>query len=241
MTEPAPIEGLWLPRVRRVPSPNRDERPVRASIELVVIHNISLPPGQFGTGMVERFFCNTLDCSLDPQLADLRDVTVSAHLVIDRRGRATQFVPFNQRAWHAGESSWRGRPGCNNYAIGIELEGTDERPYTQRQYERLARVLDWLMRRYPALDVAALVGHNEIAPGRKTDPGAELRLGASIPIVAVALTAAPPLRGVRRQQDRRRGRNPAAQPHKRRASAKLHSADAHASLRSIRHAHARGS
>ena len=172
MTEPALIEGTWLPRVRRVPSPNRDERPAQAAIELVVIHNISLPPGKFGTSMVEALFCNTLDCSLDPQLADLRDVAVSAHLLIDRRGRATQFVPFDQRAWHAGVSSWRGRPGCNNYAIGIELEGTDERPYTQRQYERLARVLDWLMRRYPALDVAALVGHNEIAPGRKTDPGA---------------------------------------------------------------------
>jgi len=152
-------------------SPNRDPRPGWASVELVVLHNISLPPGKFGTGMVEALFCNQLDCSLDTQLADLEGLEVSAHLFIDRRGRATQFVPFNQRAWHAGLSSWRGRSSCNSYAIGIELEGTDSRAYTNKQYARLTTTLKWLMRHYPRLGRDTLVGHNEIAPGRKTDPG----------------------------------------------------------------------
>jgi len=161
----------WMPRTRRVLSPNRDERPVWADVELVVVHNISLPPGKFGSGMVEALFCNQLDCSADPALHDLAGVEVSSHLFIDRRGRATQFVPFNERAWHAGVSSWRGRTGCNDYAIGIELEGTDEKSYTRKQYARLHSTLVWLLRRYPRLATDTIVGHNEIAPGRKTDPG----------------------------------------------------------------------
>ena len=140
-------------------------------MELVVVHNISLPPGRFGGDMVEALFCNRLDCTSDPALADLAGLAVSAHLFIDRQGRATQFVPLDYRAWHAGVSSWRGRPGCNAYSIGIELEGTDERPYTKRQYDRLGRVLRWLLARYSDLATDTLVGHNEIAPGRKTDPG----------------------------------------------------------------------
>ena len=135
------------------------------------MHNISLPPGKFGTGMVESLFCNALDCSSDPQLADLAGVEVSAHLFIDRRGRLSQFVPFDLRAWHAGVSSWRGRSGCNAFSIGIELEGTDTRPYSAKQYLRLASTLRWLLRTYPRLSVDTIVGHNEIAPGRKTDPG----------------------------------------------------------------------
>ena len=164
-------EQGWLPRCRQSLSPNCDRRPDWAVIELVVVHNISLPPGQFGTGMVEALFCNQLDCSRDSRLTDLEGLRVSSHLFIDRKGGATQFVPFNQRAWHAGHSSWRGRSNCNDFAIGIELEGTDTRPYTKKQYARLRSTLAWLFRRYSRLGVDTLVGHNEIAPGRKTDPG----------------------------------------------------------------------
>ena len=161
----------WLPRCQQALSPNCDSRPDWAVVELVVLHNISLPPGEFGTGLVEKLFCNQLNCSRDSRLQDLDGLRVSSHLFIDRRGGATQFVPFDQRAWHAGLSSWRGRGNCNDFAIGIELEGTDTRPYTKKQYARLRSTLAWLFRRYPRLGVDTLVGHNEIAPGRKTDPG----------------------------------------------------------------------
>ena len=146
-------------------------RPDPQDISLVVVHGISLPPGKFGTGAVERFFCNTLDCSGDPRLADLAEVRVSAHLFVSRQGAVTQFVPFDRRAWHAGVSRWRGRTDCNDFSIGIEFEGTDDSGYTNYQYVALARILDALVARYPRLDRSALVGHNEIAPGRKTDPG----------------------------------------------------------------------
>jgi len=161
----------WLARSRRRPSPNCDERGAGERPELVVIHCISLPPGRYGTGLVEALFLNRLDTSLDPALGGLQDVRVSAHLFIDRRGRVTQFVPFDRRAWHAGVSSWRRRPGCNRYSIGIELEGTDFRPYTRAQYRRLGRVLGELLARYPGLSPDAIVGHQEVAPGRKRDPG----------------------------------------------------------------------
>lgn len=172
MHEDLARDHTWLPRARRVPSPNCDARPPALPIELVVLHNISLPPGQFGGGMVEALFCNTLDCSIDPALADLAGVEVSTHLFIDRRGRLTQFVPFDLRAWHAGVSSFRGRSGCNGFSIGIELEGTDSCAYTAKQYRRLSSTLRWLLRTYPRLSIDSIVGHNEIASGRKTDPGA---------------------------------------------------------------------
>lgn len=161
----------WLARTRRCPSPNRDRRPDREEISLVVIHGISLPPGKFGTGLVEALFGNRLDPSADPRLADLEGVRVSAHLFIDRRGRTVQFVPFDERAWHAGVSGWRGRRCCNDFAVGIELEGVDDRPYTKAQYRRLGLVLRALLARYPRLSRSAIVGHQEIAPERKTDPG----------------------------------------------------------------------
>lgn len=137
----------------------------------MVVHGISLPPGKFGTGLVNELFLNVLDVTLDPALADLDGVRVSAHLFVDRRGRTIQFVPFNERAWHAGVSSWRGRAGCNDYSIGIELEGTDDGGYTKAQYRRLSKVLKALLWRYPSLSRNAIVGHQEVAPGRKTDPG----------------------------------------------------------------------
>lgn len=121
--------------------------------------------------MVEDLFLNRLDVGADPALEDLAGVAVSAHLFIDRRGRTRQFVPFNERAWHAGVSTWRGRQRCNDFAIGIELEGVDDRPYTRAQYRRLRAILEALLDRYPRLSRSAIVGHQEIAPGRKTDPG----------------------------------------------------------------------
>ena len=137
-----------------------------------MVHGISLPPGEFDTGAVERFFCNRLDCARDPRLADLEGVRVSSHLFVSRRGGMTQFVAFDRRAWHAGVSRWKGRTDCNDFSIGIELEGTDDSGYTDLQYDVLAGVLDTLIDRYPRLDRSAVAGHNEIAPGRKTDPGA---------------------------------------------------------------------
>ena len=164
-------EDHWLPRVRRHQSPNCDARLDPVDICLLVIHNISLPAGRFGTGYIESLFCNALDCTVDPSFADLEDVAVSAHLLIARSGRVSQFVPFIARAWHAGVSQWRGRTGCNDFSIGIELEGTDERPYTKAQYRSLVRVSKALLARYPRMSVDAIVGHQDIAPGRKTDPG----------------------------------------------------------------------
>ncbi len=152
-------------------SPNQNARPDPLDVCLIVVHGISLPPGEFGTGAVARFFCNTLDCTADPRLADLEGVRVSAHLFVSRRGAVTQFVPLHRRAWHAGVSCWRGRTGCNDFSVGIELEGTDESGYTNRQYGALADILDTLIAHYPRIDRSAVVGHSEIAPGRKTDPG----------------------------------------------------------------------
>lgn len=162
----------WLSSARRLPSPNCDDRPADASIELLVIHGISLPPGRFGGPWIDALFTNTLNPSAHPSFESLKDVRVSAHLLIRRRGELVQYVPFQRRAWHAGQSSFQGRTRCNDFAIGIELEGTDTRPYTQRQYRRLARVIAALRQAYPALTPERIVGHADIAPGRKTDPGA---------------------------------------------------------------------
>ncbi|NIP15665.1 MAG: 1,6-anhydro-N-acetylmuramyl-L-alanine amidase AmpD [Pseudomonadales bacterium] len=152
-------------------SPNWDERPQPEDVALIVIHGISLPPGRFGGNLVDGLFTNSLPESLDPDLEELRDVRVSAHVFIDRTGRITQYVPFHRRAWHAGKSAWHGRPSCNDYAIGIELEGIDELDYADAQYRALIEVSRALLDRYPRLSADAVVGHQEIAPGRKTDPG----------------------------------------------------------------------
>jgi len=159
-------EATWRP------SPHCDERPSWACPELLVLHCVSLPEGQYGTGYPQALFTGTLDCSLQPEFADLTDVEVAPHLMIDRNGVVEQFVAFDQRAWHAGVSCWRGRPGCNNYSIGVELEGAVAELYTLAQYDALADVLVALFARYPQLSIDAIVGHNEIAPGRKQDPGA---------------------------------------------------------------------
>jgi len=160
-----------LARVPLRESPYCNDRPDDDDISLLVIHGISLPPGQFGGGWVDALFTGNLPAQLDPAMEDLRGARVSAHVFIDRLGKPTQYVPFDTRAWHAGESSWRGRAGCNDYSIGIELEGTDRLPYADAQYRTLIAVTLALLARYPRLSADAVVGHQEIAPGRKTDPG----------------------------------------------------------------------
>ena len=163
--------GDWLQGVRRMPSPNCDERPPDSRVELVVVHNISLPPGEFGGGYVDALFTNTLDSAAHAYFADIASLRVSAHLLIDRQGGITQYVPFNRRAWHAGESCFEDRERCNDFSVGIELEGTDELPYEDIQYERLAAVTRALMQAWPEITPARIVGHSDIAPHRKTDPG----------------------------------------------------------------------
>lgn len=155
---------------RWCPSPNCNARPA-GEISLLVIHNISLPPGRFGGGYIEALFSNQLDPAAHPFFAEIAGLEVSAHLLIDRQGQMTQFVPFDRRAWHAGRSCYRGRQACNDFSIGIELEGTDDTPYTDAQYRTLTAVTRALLACYPALDVGRIVGHSDIAPGRKTDPG----------------------------------------------------------------------
>jgi N-acetyl-anhydromuramoyl-L-alanine amidase len=165
-------ESGLLRGARQIPSPNCDARPPGARAELIVIHGISLPPGQFGGPHIEELFTNMLDPAAHPYFAAIAGVRVSSHLLIRRSGELLQFVPFHLRAWHAGQSLWQGRPACNDFSVGIELEGTDERPYTAAQYLRLAAAIRALRRGVPGLAEAPVVGHSDIAPGRKTDPGA---------------------------------------------------------------------
>ena len=166
-----PVVDGWLAGAERLCSPNADSRPPGEVPTLLVIHNISLPPGCFGGGEVRAFFTNSLDCSAHPYFTEIAGLRVSAHLLIDREGTIPQFVSFLDRAWHAGVSSFEGRERCNDFSIGIELEGTDTEPYTERQYDELAAVCAALMDAYPGITPARIVGHADIAPGRKTDPG----------------------------------------------------------------------
>jgi AmpD protein len=159
----------YVRTARQVPSPNCDARPPGEAITLVVVHGISLPPGVFGGDGVARLFTNTLDPEADPCYASIAKLRVSAHFFVRRNGEVVQFVSCNERAWHAGVSSWRGRERCNDFSIGVELEGTDDKAYAAAQYRRLAALLRALKRRYPS--IAAAAGHSDIAPGRKTDPG----------------------------------------------------------------------
>jgi AmpD protein len=151
-----------------VPSPNHDARPADTTVTLLVVHGISLPPGEFGGDAIEALFTNRLDPAAHPYYAAIESLRVSAHFLIRRDGALVQFVGCRERAWHAGESSWRGRARCNDFSVGVELEGSDDVPYATAQYAMLARLVRALRRRYPIVDV---VGHSDIAPGRKTDPG----------------------------------------------------------------------
>jgi N-acetyl-anhydromuramoyl-L-alanine amidase len=165
------LEDGWLQQARRVPSPNRGPRPMHCEPELLVIHNISLPPRCYGGDCVERFFTNRLDWDEHPYFEEIRGVEVSAHLLIQRSGELLQFVNFEERAWHAGQSCYEGRDNCNDFSIGIELEGSDDEPYTDAQYLVLSNVTTVLIAHYPAMSARKIVGHSDIAPGRKTDPG----------------------------------------------------------------------
>ncbi|MCK9396841.1 MAG: 1,6-anhydro-N-acetylmuramyl-L-alanine amidase AmpD [Methylobacter sp.] len=161
-----------LTEITQTPSQNFDERPDPEDISLLVIHCISLPPGEFGNHYIDRLFCNQLDPDDHPYFKEVYQLTVSAHLLIKRDGSCVQYVPFDKRAWHAGKSAYEGRERCNDFSIGIELEGAEFVDYTDRQYERLADVIRTLLEAYPKLSTQRITGHSDIAPGRKTDPGA---------------------------------------------------------------------
>ncbi len=158
----------WLTGPRRVLSPNCDERPAGQLVRLIVVHAISLPPGEFGGDGIERLFTNTLDSEAHPYYREIQFLRVSAHFLIRRDGEVVQFVPCRWRAWHAGSSSWRGAECCNDFSIGIEMEGDAELPFEAPQYPALARLIHTLRQHYPIEDI---VGHADIAPGRKADPG----------------------------------------------------------------------
>ncbi|MEE4251088.1 MAG: 1,6-anhydro-N-acetylmuramyl-L-alanine amidase AmpD [Alcanivoracaceae bacterium] len=164
------LKNHWVMEARHCPSPNFNARPDACDISLIVIHNISLPPGQFGGLHIDELFCNCLDPHAHPYFAEIAAMEVSSHFLIRRDGELVQYVPCDKRAWHAGKSQWQGRENCNDFSIGIELEGSDHEPYTTMQYARLNELLDVLRQHY-GIPPQALAGHDQIAPGRKTDPG----------------------------------------------------------------------
>ena len=160
-----------LDEAEYIPSPNHDERPDGGEIDLLVIHNISLPPHEYGGPYIEQLFTNCLDPQTHPYFQEICQMKVSSHLLIRRDGRIIQFVPFHKRAWHAGESCFGERQRCNDFSIGIELEGSDDVPYEDIQYERLVAVSKCIRHAYPSITLDHIVGHMDIAPQRKTDPG----------------------------------------------------------------------
>jgi AmpD protein len=165
-----PKSGL-ICGARQIASPNRDARPAGVEADLIVVHGISLPPGEFGGPWIDRLFTNTLPPDVHPYFAEVCSMRVSSHLVLDRDGAVTQYVNLQERAWHAGKSMYKGREACNDFSVGVELEGADTLPYEAAQYEALAKVVAALCAAYPRLSPDRLVGHSDIAPGRKTDPG----------------------------------------------------------------------
>lgn len=165
------LESGLMRGVRQIASPNHDSRPAGVEADLIVVHGISLPPGEYGGPWIDRLFTNTLPADVHAYFAEIDGLRVSSHLVVMRDGAVTQYVSFAERAWHAGKSNFRGREACNDFSVGVELEGTDTQPYEDVQYERLAEVVAALCAAYPRLSAERLVGHSDIAPGRKTDPG----------------------------------------------------------------------
>lgn len=165
------IDQHWFTHATRVPSPNFDERANASDISLLVIHCISLPAGEFGNDYIDQLFCNQLNPESHPYFQTIYQLKVSAHLLIKRNGEIVQYVPFDKRAWHAGVSNYQGRERCNDFSIGIELEGTESMPYTNVQYAQLNAVLEALLAYYPSLSRQHITGHSDIAPERKTDPG----------------------------------------------------------------------
>jgi len=171
----------------QVLSPHWDERSPGAGLDLIIVHGISLPPGEFGGPWIDRLFCGDLPARAHPSFAELASLRVSAHVLIRRDGAMRQYVPFGARAWHAGRSSWRGRSACNDFSVGIELEGTDQAPYADAQYAALAALMGALCGAYPSLGADRIAGHGEVAPGRKSDPGASfdwMRLRALLQLPA---------------------------------------------------------
>ena len=165
------IENHLLTPIEFIVSPNCDKRPEPEDISLIVIHSISLPPNEFGANYIDQLFTNQLDPAAHPYFKEIAHLKVSAHLLINREGQGKQYVLFNQRACHAGLSQYAGRERCNDFSIGIELEGNDDTCYTEQQYHCLARIIGLLLAEYPKLSTEAIVGHSDVAPGRKTDPG----------------------------------------------------------------------
>ena len=166
------IKNHWLIPAEKKPSDNQDDRPDENDISLIVIHCISLPPGQFNTPYIDQLFSNQLLAQDHPYFQEIHQFKVSAHILINRKGKISQYVPFNKRAWHAGLSTYQGRSQCNDFAIGIELEGTETLAYTEQQYSQLALLIKTLLNHYPGLSHKRITGHSDIAPGRKNDPGA---------------------------------------------------------------------
>ena len=164
------ITDHWVEQARKVPSPNYSERPDESDISLLVMHSISLPPNEFGGRWIDDFFCNQLDAAAHPYFCEIAALTVSSHFLIRRDGELVQYVPCNARAWHAGQSRWQGRDACNDFSIGVELEGADHVPYTESQYTVLNALIKTLQDAYQGI-ADNIVGHEHIAPGRKTDPG----------------------------------------------------------------------
>ena len=164
-------DGAWLLNARRVLSPNCDDRPDGCGVSLIVVHGISLPPGEYGGRWIDDLFTNRLDPDAHPYFAEICDLRVSSHVLIRRTGELVQYVPFTRRAWHAGQSCYGTHQACNDFAVGIELEGQDEEPYEAVQYRQLAALIRVLRERFPAIGACDIVGHSDIAPGRKTDPG----------------------------------------------------------------------
>jgi N-acetyl-anhydromuramoyl-L-alanine amidase len=178
----------YFAKAERWPCTHFDDRPANSLISLLVIHNISLPPGQFGSQHVKQFFAGELDANEHPYFADIHTMRVSAHCFVDRLGKISQLVPFSKRAWHAGLSSYQGVNRCNDYSIGIELEGTDDSGYSDLQYRSLLELTRFLMQQFPLITLSRIVGHNDIAPGRKTDPG----VGFNWPAYRQALVTSQP-------------------------------------------------
>jgi AmpD protein len=179
---------------KQIASPNYDARPAGVEADLIVIHGISLPPGEFGGPWIERLFTNSLPAEIHPYFAEVAPLRVSSHLVVQRDGALTQYVSFADRAWHAGQSNYQGRAACNDFSVGVELEGADTLPYEATQYEALAAVVAALCAAYPRLSADRLVGHSDIAPGRKTDPGPAFDWPRARRLIGAACRQAPPRR-----------------------------------------------
>jgi N-acetyl-anhydromuramoyl-L-alanine amidase len=184
------LDNGLLRGARQVASPNYDSRPPGVEPDLIVVHGISLPPGEFGGRWIDRLFTNTLPPDIHPYFEAVGALRVSSHVVIERDGAVTQYVRFTERAWHAGKSSYRGREACNDFSVGVELEGTDTLPYEAAQYDALAQVVAALCAAYPRLSPDRLVGHSDIAPGRKTDPGPAFDWPRARRLIAAAAPAA---------------------------------------------------